>query len=146
MKKILATLLIVCTLFTTTAYASSVDIDSLTMDELIKLRDAITEKINSSYGEGADTIYKGQYVVGKTIKPGQYIIVFYKDATVDESFVAGNITIAEDMESFNKREFLRDSFYNFGEECYVDLNEGMVIALYYAPGIIRPTEKASWAP
>lgn len=146
MKKLIASILIACTLFTTSAYASSIDIDSMTMDELIELRDAITKKINSSYGEGAETIYQGQYAVGKTIKPGRYIIVFYKDTTVDDSYFAGEVIISENKESFDDWEYVRDDFFNFGEECYVDLKDGMIMFLNYAPAVIRPVEKPSWAP
>lgn len=146
MKKLIAGLLIACTLFTTSAYASSVDIDSMTMDELIELRDAITKKINSSYGEDAETIYHGRYIVGKTIKPGQYILVFYKDATVNKSYTSGEVMIAEDTESYDNRDYISDNFFDFGEECYVDLKDGMVMFLNYAPAIIRPVEKPSWAP
>lgn len=146
MKKLIAGLLIACTLFTTSAYATSVDIDSMTMDELIELRDAITKKINSSYGEGAETIYHGRYIVGETIKPGQYILVFYKDATVNKSYTSGEVMIAEDTESFNNWDYISDNFFHFGEECYVDLKDGMVMFLNYAPAVIRPVEKPSWAP
>lgn len=146
MKKLIAGLLIACTLFTTSVCAASVDIDSMTMDELIELRDAITNKINSGYGEGAETIYHGHYVVGETIKPGQYVLVFYKDTTVNKNYTAGEVVISENTESFNNRDYISDHFFDFGEECYVDLKDGMVMFLNYAPAVIRPVEKPSWAP
>lgn len=146
MKKLIAGLLIACTLFTTSAYASSVDVKSMTMDELVGLRDEIDQEINSRLGFDENKIYIGEYVVGKDIKPGRYIIVFEGNPASTKDEEGGKVLLYENQEAADDWEPFFYDFYYFGQECYVELTDGMVMSIVYASGSIRPVAKPSWAP
>lgn len=146
MKKTLIVLLVIFTLFTTTAYASSVDLESMTTDELIELRNQIVQEINSRLGFDESKIYIGEYVVGQDIKAGDYIIVFEKNDNVERDVGGGYISLYENKEDADRHKACVSQSYYFGEECYIKLSDGMVMSISYSSGTIKPASKPAWAP
>lgn len=146
MKKILIVLLVICTLFTTTVYASSVELESMTTDELIELRNQIVQEINNRLGFDESKIYIGDYVVGEDIKAGDYIIVFEKNDNVERETGGGYISLYTNQEDYDRRKSCFSQSYYFGEECYIKLKDGMVMCISYSSGTIKPASKPAWAP
>ncbi len=141
MKKILATLLIVCTLFTTTVYAASVDVTSMTTDDLLELKEAINSEILKRFGTEGDSIYTGKYIVGEDIKSGMYVITF---PSKNSDYDYGQVIVYPTVEcEWSDREVIT---LRIGEEGYLELNDGNVIDVSYLTGVIRPITKPSWAP
>lgn len=146
MKKILITLLVICTLFTTTVYASPVDLESMTTDELIELRNQIVQEINNRLGFDESKIYIGDYVVGEDIKAGDYIIVFNKNENVERDIDGGKVFLYANKDDFSSWKSSFHQFYYFGQECYIKLQDGMVISIANSSGTIMPASKPAWAP
>ena len=148
MKKLIVGLLVACTLFTTSAYASSISIDvsSMTMEELVSFRDEINQEINSRLGSDESKIYIGDYVVGKDIKPGRYIIIFEENPASTKDEEGGKVLLYKDQDAADDWDPFFANYYYFGQECYVELTDGMVMSIVYSSGLIRLAAKPSWAP
>lgn len=54
--------------------AESVDVDSMSLDDLVALRGKVNEAISAKLSESSNTIFGGTYVAGKDIAPGSYVI------------------------------------------------------------------------
>ena len=150
MKKTLIALLVICTLFTTTVYASPVDLESMTTDELIELRNQVIQEINSRFSFDESKIYIGEYIVGQDIKAGDYIIVFEKNENVVYKSVegpyGGTVDLYANQEDASRWKSCFSESYYFGEECYIKLKDGMVMSISYSSGTIKPASKPAWAP
>ena len=150
MKKTLIALLVSFTLFTTTANASSIDLESMTTDELIELKDKIHQEIMERVqDEGIEEpIYQGTYIVGEDIKPGKYVIVFrneFEDKTKRDLF-RGYIKCYTNSDSaINDNYYFSDRLI-IDEECGVNLDDGNVLVIGSNYAMIKSAPKSSWAP
>lgn len=146
MKKLLIVLLIICTLFTVTAYASPVDFGSMTTDELIDLRDALNVEIANRIGNEDSLIYVGRYVVGEDIKAGRYVINFLsKEDSIDTEY--GTVVIYYTEEDDRSMTMNKDVLYfPLGEDGCIELADGNVVYIKEAAASIHSIAKPSWAP
>lgn len=146
MKKLLIVLLVICTLFTVTAYASPVDFESMTTDELIDLRDALNAEIANRIGNDDTLIYVGRYVVGEDIRAGRYVINFLsKEDSLDTEY--GTVVIYYTEEDDRSMTMNKDVLYfPLGEEGYIELSDGNVVYIKETAASIYSVAKPSWAP
>lgn len=150
MKRALISLLVIFTLFTTTAYASSIDLESMTTDELIELKDKIYQEIMERVqDEGVEEpIYQGTYIVGEDIKPGKYVIVFrneFEDKTKRDLFRGYIKCYTNQDAAINDNCYFSDLLI-IDEECGIDLEDGNVLVVASNYAMIKPAPKPSWAP
>lgn len=137
MRKLLA-ILMICTLLTTPAFAETVDLSSMSLDELIQLRDAVQNEIFARIGSDPMTIASGKYIVGTDIKAGYYLLVIDSVAVkyVDLSL------IWLDESHDDVWEQLRE-----GETYYLKLEDGMKLTLEnVASAHLEAIAAPEWAP
>ena len=152
MKKILSLVFITMLLISTIAKGEEiVDLTSMTIDELMNLRDMITEEVYSRLGFSFEDnqIGAGYYLVGTDIKAGKYeFICTFSETQLsyegDRTYNLGTIWIlssdAEDAESLH--EF---GDVQVGEKYKFDLEEGQMLVIGRCNGVIQEYEH-SWAP
>ena len=66
--------LILSALLLTTAIAESMDYTSLSLEDLITMRNDISDEINRRVASSSDALIPGEYLVGRDIAPGAYTI------------------------------------------------------------------------
>ncbi|MBE5814318.1 MAG: hypothetical protein E7320_03805 [Clostridiales bacterium] len=88
------------------AYAEVVDFSTMSIEELVSMRNRIDNEIysrvisdNIQIGPETPLIYEGTYFVGKDIKPGSYTISYL---CPEGSMLIGVFSSYEDYEQFKK--------------------------------------------
>lgn len=72
MKRFLI-VLVALSLFVTCAFAESIDLESMTTDDLVALRDAINAELaKRNFAEKEVTVPAGTYIIGEDIPAGNY--------------------------------------------------------------------------
>lgn len=120
------------------AFAENLDVSDMTSEELIKLRDEIS---NEFAARGVEIFPSGRYVVGRDINPGNYLYTCCKIAESQEYvsiYLYKDETAEENHDSILAR-------LDSGEEYYMNLTEGMVVLVANATGTLQAV-KPSWAP
>lgn len=119
MRKFLA-ILMLCLLLIVPAFAETFDLSSMSLDDLIQLRDAVRNELSARIGSDPMTIVSGKYIVGTDIKAGYYLLVVDSVAVkyVDLSLVW------LDESHDDVWEQLRE-----GEIYYLKLEDGMKLTL-----------------
>ena len=135
MKKIIAIILIVVLMFTP-VYAA--DLSSMSLDELLQLRDEITQEINSRVAapEEPSFINTGSYVVGKDIKEGAYVLSLDAEPEVPVQYMIQNTDPDSVLDSGN---------VTVREAVTIHLEEGQVLKITGTARISLP-KKAWWMP
>lgn len=142
MKKLLATMMVVLMLVTP-ASAESIDLDSMSTDDLLSLRNQINNILIERMASDASSIYSGNYTVGVDIKAGRYVIKFDELA---EGETTGIIWTFASPEDFKSRRYITADYLKIGVEYQVTLEDGMVLEITRAKGTIRAIAKPEWAP
>ncbi len=124
------------------AHAESIDLEALSLDELVSLRNRITDIISTRTVSSENEIYSGEYIVGEDIKPGKYILTFVR---LVEDCSHGKVSLLHKDES-GKYYYDDVVGLSIGEEYYLDLTEGMRIDIRDGVGTIRETVKPFWEP
>lgn len=143
MKKVFVLVVMLITLVATVpAHAESIDLEALSLDELVTLRNRITDIISTQTVSSENEIFSGGYIVGEKIKPGKYILTFVR---LVEDCSHGKVSLLHKDES---GVYFYDEVIglSIGEEYYLDLTEGMKIYIDDGVGIIRETVKPFWEP
>lgn len=151
MKKALITLLVIFTLFTTNAYASSIDFGSMSIDELINLKNEICQEIMERLQNEdiEEPIYQGTYVVGTDIKPGKYVLVFRNsdfDKKDSDRFFGCGISCYQNAENYDNDNAIFHELLNYDEERGIVLEDGMILVIRSNYGFIKSMVNPSWAP
>ena len=79
MKRFLALLMIGIMAFSMTVYAADIDVTSLSLDELVELRDKVLLEIQDRTAAETSMINAGVYEAGVTIKEGVYTLTVPED-------------------------------------------------------------------
>lgn len=119
MRKVLS-ILMVCALLVIPAFAEIADLSSMSLDELIQLRDALQNEISARIGSDSMSIVSGRYIVGTDIKAGYYLFVV-------DSIAVRNVNLAliwPDKSHDDVWEQLWE-----GETYYLKLEDGMKLIL-----------------
>lgn len=137
MKKFLA-VLITSMLLIVPAFAETVNLNSMSLEELIQLRDAVQDEISVRIGSDPMVIASGKYIVGTDIKAGYYLLVVDSVAVkyVDLSLVW------LDESHDDVWEQLRE-----GETYYLKLEDGMKLTLENVTSAhLEAITAPEWAP
>lgn len=143
MKKLVAVLMI-CLMMTAFGLAES-NYKNLNDEELLELRDSITDELFERGVEFETDFYAGVYVVGKDIRAGTYDILFDE---VDK-WGCVFINIYETEEAYESRDRKLHEIINELTKGYrVELNEGMVFVIdLNGSAVMRiRNEKPAWMP
>ena len=122
-----------------TCFASEIDLKSMSIDELIKLRNEVIAELNEKVNPVGDIIGTGVFMVGTDIKEG-----FFNLTKISEEFCA--IKLYESREKFDEGETILWKNPSQGEMITVVLREGMVLELSGFTATIEELIKPSWAP
>lgn len=115
MKKLVAIIMALIAFFGM-AYSETIDLDAMSVDELVKLRNDVIEALYSK--NGAVSLPEGRYVAGKDIAAGTYTIVQCEEDTCSV------INIYESLDGEDPKYY--NSIYDHAEMS-VTLSEGEVL-------------------
>lgn len=133
MKKLV--LLCCCILLTFSCFAEAINLDSMTDEELFRLKDLVVSEINRR-GLLNDWIYPGNYIVGTDIKPGKYILTGISSKTANYKII-----------EVDTDEWLHVLSINYGEQWLIELEEGTELYIADHPIKIEAySATPSWAP
>lgn len=121
---------------------SNVDLKSYSDDELMSLRDAISDELINRGVEFDVPFYPGMYVAGKDIKAGAYDIAI-------SSEYGGTASVYASEDDFSKDNGLTYDYIGEGQEGYhLSLNDGMVLVIDFIDGgsMRLRSSKSPWAP
>ena len=134
------------------AFASVVDFASMSTDDLILLRQQISDEIKKRANDDNDVLPRGIYVVGKDIRAGGYILHMLPEEH-------GNILIIDSEERYQtilEKQYKNETsdltmeglvfktYLSFDEQTYLSLKDGQVL-ITNGSGILS-SNKPSWAP
>ena len=147
MRKLFACILTFAMLISAVACAESIDLISMSLEQLIELRYLIDTRIDELIGRTPSTIAGGVYYAGQTIKPGVYVI------TCSEAYDDQGMTIQMFDSSLNYSTYINGVTANLRyseslqpmQSVTISLSEGMVLLIHNGSGIIE-TIQADWAP
>ena len=89
MKRLVAILLVVLSVFTFTCSAEEIDLTSMTFEELAELRDQIDEQMRANYPEYDYILTEGNYFVGIDMPAGE--VMLFRLATSDDISCGVNV-------------------------------------------------------
>lgn len=130
MKRIIPVVLAFCLIFGTFAYAEGIDLASLSIEELVQLRNDLTDELFNR--SGGVPLAEGKYVVGKDIAPGAYTVVECEDGTWSRL----TVYLTENSESeLEKAEDAyrkaRNAFFNSEDTTVTEEPESIDYTQYY---------------
>lgn len=128
MKKVLM-LVVVLALFVSPALSEAIDFTSMSLDELLVMRQSIEDEIYSRLQEGSGTIWVGAYHVGKDIKAGSYVLSGIENTII--------VHVYESEEDFANHKTSTNDFVST-TGYYLSVKEGMVIEVLIGNGYIVP--------
>ena len=135
--------LIICTVALSLAAGSTFcsaesKLSSMSLDDLYRVRQIVTNEINERLKPGDDAIFTGIYIVGEDIKAGKYTFITERGART-------NFVIIKDMETFEKAKETGDESvilfeYNFmdGTYAHISLEDGNVFYIEGAGSLTAP--------
>jgi len=98
MKKflfVLIVLLLVSVAIPVLASTDGVDLSSMSLEELLGLRNDVDEEIRTRTAQPSAALYNGIYIVGENIKPGRYLLTVIQPVIEEKSdlgYVNGDLT------------------------------------------------------
>lgn len=150
MKKrvgIILSAILASTMAMTPVYATeSIDLDSMSVEDLVALQKKISEKLEEM-GEAEtswDIIPRGVYAVGTDIKAGSFEFIAY-DADV-------TVWIFDSEDSYKKVSPLQTEYLGYDDEtgerqsALLNLSDGQIIEISLASAIVKEVTNASWMP
>ena len=144
----LAIFVAVCFAF---AYAESIDLESLTLDELSLLQKRVNAEITSRLEFSDSKIYPGVYVVGVDIKAGSYVIT--GGSEIEYSAVVATFENEDNLVNYtswdsanNLKEYSKKAIYVYpDQESFIGLEDGDILYLGKGSYTIRE-DVASYRP
>ena len=138
-------LLLVSVLFllmSTTVAADGFDIASATTDELIAMQNEIEDELLSRITTSRDIIYRGEYIIGKDIKAGEYV---YECTSLSDGYRFNRILVYDNQEA---RDNMKGSSLSagLGEKLHFNFVDDMIVIFVDGIGTLRSIAKPSWAP
>ena len=127
--------------------AAENDLKSMSLDELVTLRNQITAEIISRIPD-AEPFYSGKYTAGVDIKEGSYTITNLTPESEDgvDTWIA--CTVRAKADESGEAEVVMDQYIHAGTAVTVNLTEGMSMSIRSSKSQMSITmnEKPSWAP
>lgn len=124
------------------AMAEEIDLNSMTLAELLKLHEQLDAAIQEQYDCILDSngIYQGVYVVGTDIKAGRYLLT-----SVSKTYFMCHLY--EDMEHKTAHDGgQHETITGIGDTLQLKLEEGMILVVDQGAASVKPVSEAEWAP
>lgn len=145
-KTIIASMVLVTSLLAIPVMAENnfgVDLESMSLEDLISLKDAVNEQIAA---KGGDNVFgAGVYEVGKDIKAASFKLICYEGTELTDVFIYEN----EDAMTSNEpifRDYLNyDDKKTSQESCVINLKDGQILKTT-GTLLIEDASTAFWAP
>ena len=149
MKKLVGVVITVVLLLAIsgTCMAEEIDLQSMTLDDLVTLRNQITSEIMSRMGE-EEPFYSGKYTAGVDIKEGSYTIKNLTPESEDDVDTWIACTVRAKADDSGDQEVVLDQYIHAGTAITVNLTEGMTMNIRSSKSqmSIVVNERPSWAP
>lgn len=145
-KTIIASMVLATSLLATPVMAESnfgVDLESMSLEDLISLKDAVNEEIASKGGD--NVLGAGIYEVGVDIKASNFKLTPYEGTSSGELCIFANGTDTDDGEKVFHKWVYYDEEKNVQESIVVNLKDGQVLKTGGSL-IIEDATKSFWAP
>ena len=127
MRKIILVFLVLI-MIPVIAISEQINISALSIEELIRLRNEIDNRINEILYNENDILYSGTYIVGKDIEPGAYLFTLIKSSKKGSGLlVFTSYEGYKNYDYYNQEELLIS--YEEGS-----LDEGEIIHLRFSDG------------
>lgn len=143
-KRLLVALLIVAIAIPVFASTAGIDLTTMSLEELIQLRNDVDTEISSRISSNNDTMYQGAYVAGKDIAIGRYTF------TALETSYLELFDTNDNFKSYRKDYKEEDrAYYNQmkeGDVVTLNLEEGQVVNISRGSGLVTAISSPSWAP
>lgn len=150
MKKrvgIMLSAILASTMVLTPVYATeSIDLDSMSVEDLMTLRDSINEKLKEKVedSDAGEVIPQGVYKVGTDIKAGRFAFSAYNGSVSIEVFESEE-TYADDRNlEWYSLHYEKET--GIGENVFLNLSDGEVLTIDNRSALIKEASKASWMP
>lgn len=137
MKKLLITLLLTAILSPAAIASVDIDIASLSLDELLALRQQVDAAIWENEDWHEALVPQGDYIVGKDIPAGDWSI----SLGVDDPDAFGEIKIIKDEQTHDEDQYLglmKDEVLQPGNTINVKLKDGNYVSFLWCPMRITP--------
>lgn len=150
MRKLITLSLIFLLAFTGSAFAEGIDMEAMSTDALLALREQLNAEINERLGDDNALIGDGVYVAGVDIKPGMYQITCAA-AFDDREFYVNLFESKENYQKYDENRWNNTAYRLFQAALYeggmatVNLIDGMTIEIYNGIGRVEAV-KPEWMP
>ena len=140
MKKFFAVLLLLTTLFTP-AVAEELDLDGMSLEELLAMQSSIQQAIEKKISGSGEILPEGEYVVGEDIKAGKYIFTVISAKFYDQSNEFSSRCHVKVYSEEDKRIIQDADRLQVGDLVYLNLSDGMKLSVSYGYGTIVTTNE-----
>lgn len=140
---ILAAMILATSMIATPVYAADtagLDLDSMSVEDLVSLRDTINAKIGEKGGD--NVLPEGKYEVGKDIKAGNFKIMCCAGY---ESAIVYVFTSKEEEDQGNADQHVGVTLAD-GDSGVINLENGEIVSVVDASVVIENVSDASWVP
>ena len=150
MRKLITLSLIFLLAFSGSAFAEGIDMEAMSTDALLALREQLSDEINERLGDDNALIGDGVYVAGVDIKPGMYQITCAA-AFDDREFYINLFESKENYQKYDENRWNNTSYRLFqaalheGGMATLNLTDGMTIEIYNGIGRVEAV-KPDWMP
>ena len=139
---IIAAMILATSMIATPVYAADtagLDLDSMSVEDLVGLRDTINAKIGEKGGD--NIISQGVYEVGVDIKASNFKVINVKDDQFNIYIYASK----EDYESYTTSEQIL-LYSDDTDGGIMNLKEGEIVSVTSGSAVIEEISNASWMP
>lgn len=156
-KYVMLSVLCVLIMSVSSVYAADINLEGLSVEELVQLKDEINEKIAELGGN--NVIPSGNYLVGKDIRPGKFQLTITKDcknSSIHDNEGYMDLDVWPTLEDYQQNNYKSklsgaELYYDFstdtpGTPFLVNLEEGNYLVIWNGSAIIDEITDASWAP
>jgi len=142
MRKIVVVLVGLVMLFSVPAFGEELDFASMTLDELIELRNAVDKAIGERNGTVGQEIGSGQYIVGEDIAVGKYefvctLVNVQESASGGKGYNLSRVSLWSELSDAGE-ELLDMDHFVMDQILKLDLQEGNVLLIKNANFLVRP--------
>lgn len=104
------------------------------------MQNEIEDELLSRVTTSRDTIYRGEYVVGKDIKAGEYV---YESTSLSDGYRINRILVYDNQDT---RDNMKGSSLSacLGEQLHFNFVDGMIVIFVDGIGTLRGIAKPSW--
>ena len=147
--RIMLSVMLASTMVLTPVYATeSIDLDSMSVEDLQNLQEKISEKLKEKGEDDPswDIIPQGVYKVGADIKAGQFEVEAIKDTVSIKLYESEDVYKEDDSEYKARYPLYYDEETGESDSAFLSLSDGQIVAIEYGSAFIKEASKASWMP